>query len=222
MILHESPLRKLHERYVEMLRTPVEADRPGAAVGRQAAAYELEMLPYASSEAPDAAGADDPPRGCELVGTYGAVELEYAALRRSAGLVDSPHRAVLEVTGADRFEFLNRMVTQELRGLDEGGARASFWLNRKGRLEADLLLVQAPGEDRLLVEVDLLRADAALRTLDAFLFAEDVQIRDRSADLHAMEVHGPAAVNVVEVASGGLLQVPPGGAAATTISRAVS
>ncbi len=217
MILHESPLRKLHERYVEMLRTPVEASRPGAASGHQAQAYELEMLPYAAAPATTSDDSGDGGRGCELVGTYGAVELEYAALRRSAGLVDCPHRVVLEIRGSERFDFLNRMVTQELRGLDEGGARATFWLNRKGRVEADLLLIQPPGGDALLAVVDLLRADAARTTLDAFLFAEDVEIVDRTDAFHVMQAHGPAAVNVVEVAAGDLVRLAPGGAATTSI-----
>jgi glycine cleavage system aminomethyltransferase T len=103
----------------------------------QAAAPQIEYVPYEPAEAGE-------PAACELVATYGEPESEYAAIRRGAGIFDSPHRGTILITGAERRDFLDRMVTQELKDLEAGVVKPTFWLNRKGRLEADLLLVELP------------------------------------------------------------------------------
>ncbi|MCA9310952.1 MAG: hypothetical protein KDA21_07090, partial [Phycisphaerales bacterium] len=69
-----------------------------------------------------------------VVETFGELEAEYAAIRKGAVLLDQPTRATVEVTGDDRLEFLNRMITQELKGMAPGMVRRGFWLNRKGRI----------------------------------------------------------------------------------------
>lgn len=130
-----------------------------------------------------------------LVGTYGELELEYAALRKGCLLLDLPHRAVLEVTGSERLEFLNRMLTQELKpGGKWLGPRAcvnSFWLNRKGRIDADLRVLVLDG--RVLLECDAFAADRTVSGLGAFIISEDATIRDLSSSMHRLSLHGPTA-----------------------------
>ncbi|MEX2217923.1 MAG: glycine cleavage T C-terminal barrel domain-containing protein [Phycisphaerales bacterium] len=132
-----------------------------------------------------------PEAGVRLVETFGELELEYAALRKSCVLLDQPHRGVLGVTGRDRLEFLNRMVTQELKGLEPFQSRRSFWLNRKGRIEADLRIVEL-GE-RMLVDLDVHAAERTLKSLEAFVIAEDVRLEDATERLHRFALHGPGA-----------------------------
>src|SRR5262249_51975642 len=115
--------------------------------------------------------------------------LEYAALRKGCILLDQPHRATLEITGADRLEFLNRMVTQELKGLEPFHVRRSFWLSRKGRIDADLRLIELG--PRMFVDTDVHAADRALKGLSAFIITEDVKIEDRTEAMHRLALHGP-------------------------------
>jgi folate-binding protein YgfZ len=186
MMANQSPLRKHHEdrAAAEAAREPSvdAAERPGAASGRRIAAA-VEHLPYG------------PPRGdgavCEIPATFGSVESEYAAIRRSVGLVDAAHRGTVRVTGADRSDFLNRMVTQELAGAGAGSVRASFWLNRKGRIDADLLVVELG--DEMLIDLDVHQAAATVESLDAFIFTEDVALEDATESTHRIQMHGPAA-----------------------------
>jgi folate-binding protein YgfZ len=197
---HDTPLRNRHEAWVRAraARAPdpaVAAQRGGAATGRPAATDEA-MMEYVAYGPPGADGAVE----CEVPATFGEPESEYAAIRRSAGIVDAPHRGTLRVTGEGRRAFLGNMLTQDLRGLDAGGVRASFWLNRKGRIEADLLLVES--ESETLIDVDVHQAARAAASLGAFLFAEDVSIADESAARHRLAVHGPAAARVVAAAAG--------------------
>lgn len=136
-----------------------------------------------------------PDSGVEVVETFGDLEIEYAAIRKHCVLLDWPQRGVVEITGSDRIAFLQRMVTQDLKGFEVGHARATFWLNRKGRIDADLTLVEMP--DRTLVDVDVHAAERARAGLDAFIIADDVKIEDRSEQLHRLSLHGPTSVELL-------------------------
>ena len=165
--LHDTPLRERHEAYVRQAGPGVGAGdqtplhRPGAATGRKLAGV-VDYIPYGPR--PREAG------GCEVVATFGEVEAEYAAIRKGAGLLDSPHRGTLLITGDDRRDFLNRLLTAELKDLEAGCVKRSFWLNRKGRIEADLVLIELG--DRLLVDLDIHQAASTERTLSEFLFTD--------------------------------------------------
>jgi folate-binding protein YgfZ len=168
---------------------------------------EAAFLPYGGGEA----GGEPVP----VVGTFGELELEYAAIRKHAAVFDWPHRGVVEVAGADRIEFLNRMLTQELKGIGEGAVRRSFWLNRKGRVDADLRVVSVPG--RVLLEMDVHAAAAAAKSLGAFVIVEDVTVRDVSEEVHRLGVHGPRAGELMEAACG-VAPPPLDACAAVTIA----
>jgi tRNA-modifying protein YgfZ len=126
-----------------------------------------------------------------VVETFGELELEYAALRKGCVLLDWPQRGVIEVKGGERIDFLNRMLTQELKDLAAFQVRKSFWLNRKGRIDADLRVVELPG--RTLLDVDIHAVARTISGLEAFVITEDVQLRDISEEMHRLALHGPTA-----------------------------
>jgi len=126
-----------------------------------------------------------------LVQAFDPVPVEYAAIRTGAAVFDASHRATLEVAGPDRLSFLNSMLTQDLKGLDPWRSLRSFWLNRKGRIDADFRVITLP--DRVLLDVDAFAAERARTGLQAFIIAEDCTIADVSARHHRLSLHGPAA-----------------------------
>ncbi len=199
-VLRDTTLRKRHEAYAGRPHAgPREAEgiagaRPGAATGRRVSPGEVEYIPY---------GPREPQSGvsCSVVATFGEVEAEYAAIRKGAGLLDRPHRGALRVGGSDRGEFLNRMLTADLRKLEAGTVTRSFWLNRKGRIDADLVVIELG--DRLLVDLDIHQAAPAHRGLSDFVFADAVEIENASEALYQVAVHGPEALAVVGAAAGG-------------------
>ncbi len=161
---------------------------------RRAAATLLAYGPQ--SQSADAGGAADAAVPViDLVATYGSLELEYAAVRKHCALLDMPCRGLVEVTGPDRLDFLNRMVTQELRpgkkDLPTWSMARSFWLSRKGRIDADLRVCVLP--DRVLLDVDALAAARTAATLGSFVIMEDCAVRDVSASHHCLALHGPSA-----------------------------
>lgn len=132
-----------------------------------------------------------PPAVPELAMVVESLEPEYAAIRKSCGLLDEPHRALIEVTGPDRIPFLNRMLTQELKGLGEHRTARSFWLNRKGRIDADVFLINLPG--RVWLDVDTHALARTLDGLNSFIVMDDVVLREVSASWHRLSLHGPTA-----------------------------
>lgn len=141
-----------------------------------------------------------------LVQTFGYVEVEYAAIRKDgcAGLLDMPHRATVAVRGGDRLSFLNRMLTQELKGVQPYDVRASFWLSRKGRVDADLRVLVLP--DRVLLDVDAHAAPGLVQTLGAYVIADDVTIADETDAWHRLSLHGgggPSALAAVSTQTAG-------------------
>jgi folate-binding protein YgfZ len=142
-----------------------------------------------------------------LVETFGELELEYAALRKHSILVDQPHRAVIEASGSDRLDFLNRMVTQELKGLSPYQVRKSFWLNRKGRIDADLRIIELPG--RTLLDMDVHALNRTMDGLSAFIITEDVVLKDASETLHRLALHGPTSVALLQAVSKPIEDGPP-------------
>lgn len=172
-------LQEEHERYAR-----VERVRLGGAP------VEVEWMPYGGAGSAEAA--TEPP---EIVAGYGLLELEYAAFRRGAAVVERSCRGTVAVRGGDRIEFLNRMVTQELKGMAAGDVRAGFWLNRKGRIEADLVFAEVPAavdnDAFMLIDLDVHDAARTVTSLTAFLFNEDVHLADQTAEWGRLAVHGP-------------------------------
>lgn len=191
----DTPLRHLHEQYVkdrlhQRAGATEAAHRPGAASAVTVASPEIDWLPYGPADADR----------CEIVGTYGKLEAEYAAIRRGAALIDCPQRGTLVIGGADRTAFLQRMVTADLKSLTPGILKRAFWLNRKGRIDADMRIVELG--DRMFVDLDLYQTESAAQSLAAFIVADDVEIRNATDDFHRIVIHGPEAIAVIRAASG--------------------
>lgn len=147
---------------------------------------------YGPSQA--APGAGQLPQ-VDVAALFDFVDIEYAAIRKASALLDQPHRGTLVFTGADRLAFLNRMVTQELKDAKPYQARRAFWLNRKGRIDADMRLIIL--EDRIIADVDLFAAARAKQTLDAYIISDDVVVQDASQAFHRLALHGPSARSVL-------------------------
>lgn len=165
---------------------------------------EAFFLTYGPPEAPS-----------ELVETFGELDMEYAAIRKACVLFDMPHAATLEIRGDERIPFLENMLTAKLSALTPNTSTNSFWLNRQGRIDADLRITQLP--DRMLVRLDRHLAQSVAQSLEQYVFAEDVTIA--VTDLHTLSIHGPnahAALNTL--ADDDLVPLEPNTATETTLA----
>lgn len=177
-----SVLRACHDEYA---RTE-SARRAGAASesargGAATRTSEVQWIPWGES--------------AEVVGAYDSVETEYAAIRAGAALCDLPQRGTIEITGAGRLDFLQRMLTQDVKGCVAGTTAEAFWLNRKGRIDADLLLGERG--DRLFVDCAESVVASTASALAAFVFSEDVVIENATARTYRLALHGPQAIDLL-------------------------
>ncbi len=130
-----------------------------------------------------------------IVAEFEAHEIEYAALRKAAAVMDGPHRGLVEVTGSDRPEFLQRMVSGDMAALRTGETGRCFLLNDKGRITADLMIAHT--DARTLIALDAPDAPAFVNDLSTFIFTEDVQVADLTGSHHGFGVFGPKAEEAI-------------------------
>ncbi|MBI1370105.1 MAG: hypothetical protein GC162_15805 [Planctomycetes bacterium] len=130
----------------------------------------------------------------QMVAQLDVIELEYAAIRKTAAMLDSPHRGLLRISGKDRVDFLHRMLSNDVKAMSIGDVQRNFLLNAKGRIMADLLLIAR--EDATLIDLDIHQVEPIARELDNLLFGEDVKIENLSQSHHRISFHGPNAQQI--------------------------
>jgi len=159
----------------------------------------------------------------EIASTFGNTPAEYSAIHKGAGRMDMPHRGVLEVSGRDRLDFLNRLLTNQTCGktpdaaLPAGGGIYSFLLNSKGRIVADMNVLEL-GEATWL-EMDARLVETARQALAKYVITDDVTLKSRVGDLHEIAFLGPHAAAQIgitpELKSLGNMPLPIAGITAT-------
>jgi tRNA-modifying protein YgfZ len=181
----DTPLRDSHRTFAAQ-DAARRAERAREARGAVATRREvaIEYLPFGPA---DETGAPT----CEVVAAFAEVELEYAAIRSGCVLIDSCERGTLVVRGKDRVDFVNRLVTQEVKKLAEGSVARAFLTNRKGRIDADLLIAVLP--EALVIDTLVHDVEAVRAALEKMVFAEDVVVEPRTATHARLAVVGPRA-----------------------------
>jgi len=125
----------------------------------------------------------------ELVESFGEYEAEYAAIRKGVGIFHEPQRGLLQLTGKDCKDFLNRMGTQDINGMTGGQSKRGFQLNGKGRITADVIVHH--GDESTWLEGDACDLDELAEFLDSRLFGEDVSVEQITTQRVKLTLHGP-------------------------------
>lgn len=126
---------------------------------------------------------------------FGDPRAEYAAVRQAAGLMDLSHLGKVRILGGDARDFLNRMLSNEVKGLAAGRGCKAFLLNPKGHVVAYLVLYAL--EDAFLAEADPESASAAIQMLERYIIAADVTLEDVTEAWALLSLQGPAAPAVL-------------------------
>lgn len=129
------------------------------------------------------------PAGWLAALTTGAVPSEVgpgdaSVARSGCGICPRPDRAVFEVAGGDRFTFLQRILTASIQPRGEGAGRRALLLDNKGRIQADLDLIESG--DRLIVLTAASSAAATIENLTRFVMRADVRIEPRPETVLAL------------------------------------
>jgi glycine cleavage system T protein len=78
--------------------------------------------------------------GWEMPLWYQSISAEHGAVRKTAGLFDCTHMAVLEITGKDALNFLNILTTNDVSMLKPGKAQYSYILDLLGNIIDDVII----------------------------------------------------------------------------------
>src|SRR6476659_5423861 len=139
-------------------------------------------LPNPLRDTHDQAGAEfQPYADLEIVTTFGEPQAEYSAIRKGCALLDMPQRGILELTGKDRLPFLNNLLTNQTwdkatkSGLAAGQGMYAYYLNAKGRIVADMSVLEVCN-GRTLVEMHVRMVEPIPAAFDKYLSVQQVKM----------------------------------------------
>lgn len=93
-------------------------------------------------------------------------------------------RAVLRVSGADREDFLQNLITQDITKCPTNGCMMAALLTPQGKVLHDFLIFGE--EDALLIDCDAGQADALLKKLSLYKLRANVNLERTDLAVHAL------------------------------------
>jgi folate-binding protein YgfZ len=129
--------------------------------------------------------------GWRVPSDFGSTLKEYQAVRSRAGLLDLCHRSLVRFSGADRVEYLNGMVSNDVKTLTAGAGTYATIVNVQGKILADVRLFCA--EEAFLMDLPGFLKDKVLDHLNRHLVADEVEIEDLTEGCGMISIQGPMA-----------------------------
>ena len=132
--------------------------------------------------------------GWEMPVQYTSITDEHLAVRSAAGIFDISHMGEVTVSGPAAAEFLNRVLTNDIRKLSSGEGQYTLMCNEAGGVIDDLYAYCLSNEVFFLV-VNASRVDADVAwlksQLEKFPARDHVNLTDASHNYDAVAVQGP-------------------------------
>ncbi|MCD6514319.1 MAG: glycine cleavage system aminomethyltransferase GcvT [Candidatus Odinarchaeota archaeon] len=123
---------------------------------------------------------------------YTSIEDEHMAVRNSVGIFDVTHMGRFFVVGSEATDFLNYVVTRDVKKAANGQALYSVMLNEKGGIVDDLIVYKINPE-RFLVVVNASNKEKDFNWLKKHATNYDVTLTDRSDEMPMFAIQGPKA-----------------------------
>jgi folate-binding protein YgfZ len=136
---------------------------------------------------------------------YGDVSIEYAAVReRGAGLIDLSPRGRFLVRGSEAVQFLNGLITNDMKTLEQNSWMPAAFPNVQGRLIASVRVIrlndELTGKDAsstFLIDTEATTHERVLKTIERFTLAGDFRVNDITSQTAILSVQGKKAARVV-------------------------
>jgi folate-binding protein YgfZ len=137
--------------------------------------------------------------------SYGDVPQEYASVRESgAGLIDLSPRGRFLVSGSEAVQFLNGLITNDMKTLEVGQWMPAAFPNVQGRLIASVRVIRLKdtGTDEkvrptFLIDTEAATYEAVQKTIERFTLAGDFRVNDTTSQTAMISVQGKKAEDVV-------------------------
>ena len=139
--------------------------------------------------------------GWEMPVQYTSITDEHLAVRHAAGIFDISHMGEVTVSGAGAVDFLNRVLTNDLRKLAPGLGQYALMCNERGGAIDDLYAYQlAEGVYFLIINASRVEPDVAWLQACAAEFSGELKLTDASHNYSAVAVQGPRVKDFINAA----------------------
>ena len=132
--------------------------------------------------------------GWEMPVQYTSITDEHLAVRKAAGIFDISHMGEVTVSGSAAADFLNRVLTNNVRKLAAGEGQYTLMCNERGGAIDDLYAYRLGDETYLLIiNASRIEPDVAWLQKQAAQFPgrDALQMNDASHNYAAVAVQGP-------------------------------
>ena len=137
--------------------------------------------------------------GWEMPVQYTSITDEHLAVRNAAGIFDISHMGEVTVSGSGAAEFLNLVLTNDIRKLAPGEGQYTLMCNERGGVIDDLYAYRLSGEVFFLViNASRIEPDVAWLQVQAAKFPGELNLTDASHNYAAVAVQGPRVREFIE------------------------
>lgn len=141
----------------------------------------------------------------QVPASYGDELFEYAAVReRGAGIIDVSARGRFQVSGSEAVQFLNGLITNDMKTLAENRWMPAAFPNVQGRLIASVRVVRKPDDETgkkpvpvFLIDTEPATREAVLKTIERFTLAGDFHVVDVTSQTTLLSLQGKRAADLV-------------------------
>lgn len=159
----------------------------------------VSELPLAALH--DKAGATFKERdGWRLPAFYRNASEEYDAVRQHAGVIDLSSRGRIHVSGSEAVMFLNGLITNDMKTLEESHWMPAVFPTVQGRLIASVRIIRqrdVNGSPSFLIDTEANTHDQVMKTIARFTMAGDFHVTDLRSTAALFSVQGPAAQSLI-------------------------
>jgi folate-binding protein YgfZ len=138
--------------------------------------------------------------GCALPDDFGDAREEQRFANESVALIDKNYRAYFTFSGPDRVRYLNAILTNNIKDLQNGQGVVSLLLNAQGRILAEIETF-AEAEKIFLVSYLMIR-ERLVEVLEKYIIMDEVTFSDDAEKFGTLALEGPLAAEVVKELTG--------------------
>ena len=131
-------------------------------------------------------------KGYSSADAFYCPELEYFAVRNTTGVFDLTPMTKYRITGPDALDYIDRLVTRDMRKIKPGRVAYAVWCDDQGQVIDDGTIFHLKqGEYRLCSQ------ERHMEWLTAAAIGLDVNIKEETADIAALAVQGPTSYSIL-------------------------
>jgi folate-binding protein YgfZ len=136
---------------------------------------------------------------------FGDIRSEYDAIRHGVAVIDFSDAGKLELSGKNAVQFLNGLVSNEVKSLQGGDGALAAFPTLQGKLFA-LSRIYNLGE-RFLLELDAMNREKIFKNLSRFVPAGEFFVNDVSDRYALFSLQGPQSAELIASLTGQFIDI---------------